>query len=116
MRGFGKGVTHFAGGAVGEEADWVNVFTGGAGGDEYRLSGEIVTQAEDFANFFYDGFGGGQGASAGQAAGRVAFIGIDHRDAAGAQAREILLRRGMPPHVYVHRGGDHYGSFGGEIK
>jgi len=57
---FGESVAHFAGRAIGEETDWVNVFAGGTGGDENRLSGEIVAQAEDFANFLYDGFGGGQ--------------------------------------------------------
>ncbi len=116
MRGFGERVAHFAGGAIGEEADRVEVFAGGTGGDENRLSGEIVTQAEDFANFFYDGFGGGQAAGAGHAAGQVAFVGIDDVNAAGAQGCEILLRRGMLPHVYVHRGGDDDRSFRGEIE
>ena len=85
MRGFGESVAHFAGRAIGEEADRIEVFARGAGGDEHRLSGEIVAQAEDFANFLRDGFGGGEAAGARHAAGEVAFVGIDDVDAARAQ-------------------------------
>ena len=75
-----------------------------------------MAEAEDFANFFDDGFGGGQAAGARHAAGEIAFVGIDDVDAARAQRREIFLRRGMLPHVDVHRGSDDYGSFRGEIE
>src|SRR5580692_4838212 len=116
MRCFGQGVTHFAGGAIGEETDWINVFAGWTSGDENGLSGEIVAQAEHVANYLDDGFGGGEAAGAGHAAGEVAFIGIDDVNGAGPQSCEILLRRGMLPHVYVHGGGDYDRSFGGEIE
>ena len=37
-------------------------------------------------------------------------------NAARAQRREIFLRRGMLPHVHIHRGSNNHGSFRGEIQ
>src|SRR5271166_2075065 len=113
---FRQGVAHFAGGAIGEEADGIDVLDGRAGSDENRLSGEIITEAEDFANFFDNGFGGSQAARAGHAAGQVAFIGINYVYAAGAQGCQILLRGGMLPHVDVHGGGYDYWGVRREIQ
>ena len=75
-----------------------------------------MPEAEDLANFFDDGFGGGQAAGAGHAAGQVAFIGIYYVDSTGAQSGEIFLRRRVLPHIYVHRGGYDYGSFRREVQ
>ena len=43
----------------------------------------------------------------GHSASEIAFVGIDDLHAACAQYLDIFLRRGVVPHVYVHRRRDH---------
>ena len=116
MRRFGERVAHFSRRAIREESHRVDVFASRPGGDENRLAREIVAQAEHVANFLRDRFRGSEAARAGHAAGEIAFVGINHMNAASTERREIFLRRGVLPHVHIHRGCNNHGSFRSEIQ
>ena len=50
------------------------------------------------------------------AAGEIAFVRVDHVNAARAKLLQILLRRRMLPHVDVHGRSDDDRRFGREVK
>ncbi len=104
--GFGEGVSHASAGAVGEVADGIDFFAGGAGGDENRFAGKVLRRAEGFESGGNDGSVFGEASGAGHAAGEISAAGFDDLDSALAQSFQILLRGGMVPHVYVHGRGD----------
>ena len=77
---------------------------------------KILRRAESFQHSGDDGFIFGQAAGAGHAAGEISGAGLNDLHAALAENFEIRLRRGMIPHVHVHRGRDDDGRGGREIE
>ena len=115
-RCFRERIAHLAGGAIREKAHGIEIFTGGAGGDDDGLAFEIAAKSQHLADLFDDGIGGGEAARARHSAGEIAFVGVHDVDAARAKLLQILLRGGMLPHVDVHRRSNDDRSFRGEIQ
>ena len=115
-RGFADGVTHFAGGTIRQIAHGIEVFASGPGGNQNCLVLQIFLRVENFAHGGEDLLLAGEPARASHPAGKIAFIGIDDFDAACAEHFDIFLRRGVVPHVDIHRGSDNDRSCRGEIE
>ena len=79
---FGEGISHFAAGAVAEEADRVESFAGASGGDEHGFAGKIVAVVQNSEDGFHDGGRVGEPSAAGHAAGEVSAVGRDDVDVA----------------------------------
>ncbi len=114
--GFGQRVAHLAAGAIGDVADRVERFLGGAGGDQHGLAFEIAALVGGAFDGGGDGFGIGQASGAGHAAGQIAAVGFDDDVAALDEGFQVGLGGGVLPHVDVHGGGEHDGAGEGEIE
>ncbi len=99
---FGKGVAHFPGREITDEADGVDAFVGGAGSYEdffsaqrVALRKEIFEEDDNVFGFFHAPF-------AFEMTGQFAFGRFDDVCAIGFQLLEVALRDGMPIHIEIH--------------
>jgi hypothetical protein len=101
-------VAHLARRPVADEPDGVDRLAGAAGGDEDAHAGEIAPASEHGGRHGDDARGFGQPARAQVTAREPPGLRVDDVDAAPPQRREILLDRGVLPHLGVHRGRDQH--------
>ena len=111
----GEGVALLARRAVAEEADRVERLAGAARGDEHRQAGEVL-RGQDGVDGRHDPFGRGEPSGADVTAGEATGLGLDDVHAPALQRRQVLLDRGVLPHLGVHGGAQHDRRPGGEER
>ena len=103
-RDLGDGVALLARRAVGDDAHRVDRLAGAARGDQHPDPGEVVRAPATRVGRGGDDVGRvGEPALADVAAGEAARLGVDHVHAPAPQRGEVLLHRGVLPHLGVHR-------------
>ena len=112
----GEGVTLLARRAVADEAHGVDRLAGAAGGDEHPQTGEVVRCRATARRRPRCRLGLGQPARADVAAGEAARRGLDHVDAAAPEGGQVVLHRGVLPHLGVHGRADQDRRPGGEQR
>ena len=104
MACFRQRVPHLAGRTVAQITDRVQRFFRASRRHQDRFLFQIVTDSQDLEDHRRDGFNGSQPARARHAAGKVSNVGLDHPYPASTQYLQVLLSRGVFPHVHVHGG------------
>src|SRR5580692_9215375 len=114
--GVSECVSHASTGTVGEIADGIDLLASGTGGDQHGFALQVLRRAESFQHCGDDGFVFRQASGAGHATGKISGSRFHDLDAALTKNLEIRPRRGMIPHIYVHRRGNDNGGGGREKK
>ena len=112
--GFGQGVAHLAGGAVGDDAHGVEGLPGAPGGDDDVAARQVAGAAQHPSDVVEERLGLDHAAWAYEAGGQAARRGADDVRAAPLERRQVLLEGGMLVHVGVHGGGEKQRRLGGQ--
>ena len=104
---------HLAGRSVGDEAHRIDRLLRRSGGDQDALTGKVLRRQHPLSSSTTIA-GSDQTSLALVTASERARAGIDNRDAARAQLREVLGDGRMVIHVHVHRGREGDGTSRGE--
>ena len=110
--GTGHGVTHLAGGVVGQVTHGVHRLLGGTGRDHHLFARQVLLAGQLPQHVIHQHALLGQTAGADVAAGQQAGAGRDDRKAVMLQRPDVILGNGVFQHVGVHGRGHQLGAVG----